>query len=108
MLLRRSRQYDDFDDENRERIFREHLAHTLGMVASGQQLAAGPITDSATEDEPICGLGLYQQGSLDAVRRIMDADPGVQQGLYTFDVMTWHTPAGRLLFPSVPVPRRTG
>jgi uncharacterized protein len=100
VLLRRTRQYGDFDEESRERIFREHLRHTLSMVASGQQLAAGPITDSPAADEQLCGFGLFQQGSLDAVRRMMDADPGVQQGLYTFDVMTWRTPAGSVTFPS--------
>jgi uncharacterized protein len=100
VLLRHTRQYGEFEDENRERIFREHLGHTLSMVASGKQLVAGPITDSPAEDEQVCGFGLFQQGSLDAVRRMMDADPGVQQGLYTFDVMTWRTPAGSVSFPS--------
>jgi uncharacterized protein len=100
VLLRRTRQYGDFDEENRERIFREHLGHTLSMVRSGQQLAAGPVTDSPAEDEQICGFGLFQRGSLDEVRRMMDADPGVQQGLYTFNVMTWRTPAGSVTFPS--------
>ena len=100
VLLRHTRQYGDFDEENRARIFREHLGHTLSMVASGRQLVAGPITDSPAEETQICGFGLFQQGSLDEVRRMMDADPGVQQGLYTFDVMTWCTPAGSVAFPS--------
>jgi hypothetical protein len=103
VLLRHTRQYDDFGEADRERIFREHLGHTLSMVASGQQLLAGPITDSPAGDERICGFGLFQQGSLDAVRRLMDADPGVQQDLYCFDVMTWRTPAGSVAFPPVPL-----
>lgn len=103
-LLRRTRRCDEFDDEDRERIFREHLQYTLSNVASGRQLLAGPITDGPAADEPICGFGLYQQGSLDVVRRLLDADPGVQQGLYTFEVMTWRTPAGRLTFPPVGIP----
>jgi uncharacterized protein YciI len=98
-LLRRTRQYHDFDDENRERIFREHLAYTLSQVASGEQLAAGPVPDGPAEDEVICGIGLYQKGSLDEVRAILENDPGVRQGLYCFDVMTWHTGKGRLAFP---------
>jgi hypothetical protein len=102
VLLRRTRQYEEFDEEDRERIFREHLGHTLSMVASGKQLAAGPVTDSPAEETQICGFGLFQQGSLDAVRRLMDSDPGVQQGLYCFDVMTWRTPAGSVTFPSAP------
>jgi len=102
VLLRRTRQYEHFDDENRERIFREHLRHTMDMVASGRQLAAGPVSDSPAETELLCGLGLFQQGSLDAVRQLMDDDPGVRQGLYSFDVMTWRSPAGTMLFPAGP------
>jgi hypothetical protein len=100
VLLRHTRQFDDFDAENRERIFREHLGHTLDMVASGKQLVAGPVTDSPAGAEQICGFGLFRQGSLDTVRRLMETDPGVQQGLYYFDAMTWRTPAGSVTFPS--------
>ena len=97
-LLRRTVGYHDFDPGERERIFREHLAYTAGLVASGQQLAAGPVRDSPTEDTEICGMGLFQQGSLDKVRELLSRDPGVRQGLYCFDVMTWLTPADRITF----------
>ncbi len=98
VLLRRTRGYGGFADDDRERIFREHLAYVMGLVTSGRQLAAGPVRDSPAEDEDICGLGLFQQGSLDAVRGLMDGDPGVKQGLYCYDVMIWQTPAGRISF----------
>ena len=42
VLLRHTRQGRDFDQESKERIFREHLAYTLGLLASGEQVAAGP------------------------------------------------------------------
>lgn len=99
VLLRRTRRAREFDEETIERIFREHLAYTVGMVNSGQQLAAGPVRDGPAEEEHICGMGLFQQGSLDKVRELANADPGVRQGLYRVDVMTWNTPAGRISFP---------
>ena len=102
VLLRRTRRAKEFDEETIERIFREHLAYTMGMVNSGQQLAAGPVRDSPAEEEHICGVGLFQQGSLDKVRELANADPGVRQGLYRVDVMTWQTPAGRITFPGPP------
>ena len=83
----------DFDDQTRERIFREHLAYTLSLVTGGDQLAAGPVDDSPAEED-ICGIGIFQKESLDEVRRLIDQDPGVQQGLYCFDVMTWRTAPG--------------
>jgi uncharacterized protein YciI len=102
VLLRHTKRGRGFDEQSRDRIFREHLTYTRGLIASGDQLAAGPVTDSPAEDEDICGLGLYQKGSLDAVRRLLEKDPGVNQGLYVFDVMTWHTPAGSVAFPAGP------
>ena len=103
VLLRHTRQAKDFDEESRERIFREHMAYTFSLVASGQQLAAGPVPDGPAEETDICGLGLFQQDSLDTVRELLNGDPGVRQGVYCFDVMTWLTPAGRITF--LPVPR---
>jgi uncharacterized protein YciI len=101
VLLRRTRRAREFDEETIERIFLEHLEYTMGMVNSGQQLAAGPVRDSPAEEEHICGMGLFQQGSLGKVRELANADPGVRQGLYRVDVMTWQTPAGRVIFPSL-------
>jgi uncharacterized protein YciI len=100
VLLRRTRQAREFDEQTTERIFLEHLEYTMGLVSSGQQLAAGPVRDSPAEEEHICGMGLFQQGSLDKVRELANADPGVRQGLYRVDVMTWKTPAGGIAFPS--------
>jgi len=74
----------------------------MEMVNSGQQLAAGPVRDGPAEEEHVCGMGLFQQGSLDKVRELANADPGVRQGLYRVDVMTWQTPAGRITFTSLP------
>jgi len=102
VLLRRTVAYHSFDPGERERIFREHLAYTLSLVASGRQLAAGPVPDGPGEDTTICGMGLFRQGSLDKVRELLNGDPGVLQGLYCFDVMTWLTPADRITFTNPP------
>jgi uncharacterized protein YciI len=99
VLLRHTREGREFSAERAERIFREHLEYVLHLVATGQQRAAGPVRDSPAEEQDICGLGLFQQDSVDTVRRLMEADPGVRQGLYTFDVMIWQTPAGSVSFP---------
>jgi YCII-related domain-containing protein len=102
VLLRRTRRARELDEETIERIFGEHLAYTVGLVSGGQQLAAGPVRDSPAEEEHICGMGLFRQGSLDRVRELANADPGVRQGLYRVDVMLWQTPAGRITFPGPP------
>jgi len=100
VLLRHTAAGRDFDEETRERIFREHLAYTLGLVGGGDQLAAGPVGGSPAGDEDICGLCFFQKESLDEVRRLIERDPGVQQGLYCFDVMTWRTAPGTVAPPA--------
>ena len=57
VLLRHTRQGRDFDEKRKERIFREHLAYTFGLVASGEQLVACLVPDGPAENEDICGLG---------------------------------------------------
>jgi uncharacterized protein YciI len=104
VLLRRTRQSRDFDEETQERIFREHAAYTIGLGAQGQVLAAGPVADSKLEDEPVSGFGIYQQGSHEKVRELLENDPGVQQGQYTYDVMTWRTRKGGMAFPGAAAP----
>lgn len=98
VLLRRTRQSREFDEETQERIFREHAAYTIGLGAEGHVLAAGPVTESRAEDEPVTGFGMYQKGSHEKVRELLAKDPGVLQGQYTFDIMTWLTPKGGLAF----------
>lgn len=100
VLLRHTAAGRDFDEQTAERIFREHLAYTLSLVASGDQLAAGPVADSPAEEQDICGLGIYQKETLDEVRRLIEQDPGVQQGLYCFEVMTWRTAPGTVTPPA--------
>ena len=56
--------------------------------------------DSPAADQDICGLGFYQKESLDEVRPLIEQDPGVQQGLYCFDLMTWRTAPGTVAPPT--------
>jgi uncharacterized protein YciI len=100
VLLRHTALGRDFGEDTRERIFHEHLAYTIGLVKSGEQLAAGPVADSPAEETDICGLGLYQKDSLEVVRQLLENDPGVRQGLYCFDVMTWLTAPGTVNPPA--------
>jgi len=66
-----------------------HAGETLAGVAS----TSWPF---------LAGLAAGAQGSLDKVRELLNADPGVRQCLYCFEVMTWRTPAGRIGFTGPP------
>ena len=102
VLLRRTSQSREFDEETQERIFREHAAYTIGLGARGDVLAAGPVTESKAEDQPLTGFGIYQKGSHEKVRELLAKDPGVLGGQYTFEIMTWLTP--KAVSPSAALP----
>jgi uncharacterized protein YciI len=99
VLLRRTRHSRESGEQTQERIFREHAAYTIGLRTQGHILAAGPVRQAKAEDEPVTGFGIYQKGSHEQVRELLENDPGVQQGQYTFDIMTWLTPKGGIAFP---------
>ena len=98
VLLRHTAAGRDFDEQT-ERIFREHLAYTLtwSRAATSSRRAR---SETSAEEQDICGLGIYQKETLDEVRRLIEQDPGVRQGLYCFDVMTWRTAPGTVTPPA--------
>ncbi|KWV33503.1 MULTISPECIES: YciI family protein [Micromonospora] len=87
--------------ETVQRLQAEHTAHMRALQRRGLVLVAGSIDGPAREPAPPIGIGLARTGSVDDVRSVMEADPAVQAGLYTVDVLTFLCPAGSLEFPLV-------
>jgi uncharacterized protein len=86
-----------YDDAELERIQREHLAHHDALRASGHVVTNGPVTDQA--DPSLRGLTFYRTGSLEQARKFAEADPAVQAGRLTFDIMTWYCLPGTMTKP---------
>ena len=95
VVLRRPREPRDYDDQTLERIQREHLAYHASLRESGQIVTNGPVTDQP--DEALRGLTFYRTGSLEAARRLAQADPAVQAGRLEIEVMTWYCPPGTMV-----------
>jgi uncharacterized protein YciI len=77
---------------------REHLDTIMGMLLSGEMLAAGPILDSG----PIRGVGVFGSDSLTAQRRCQD-DPLVRAGQFSVETRMWWTAWG--VMPPTPTVR---
>lgn len=69
-----------------------HLAHLAGLHEAGHLLAAGPLSD-----ERYRGLSILNVGPEEA-RRLKEADPAVQAGKYSVEIMTWMVPGGAMSF----------
>jgi uncharacterized protein len=97
VLLRRPDGAPDYPDEEIDRIQREHLAYYAGLRAAGQVVTNGPVVEQP--DPSLRGLGFYRTGSLDQSRQLAEADPAVQAGRLTVDIMTWYCPPGTMSRP---------
>jgi hypothetical protein len=62
-------------------IIYNHGKRNVALSAAGLLHIVCPITD----DGPIRGIGIFS-GDLEEARRIMAADPGVQAGVFTFEL----------------------
>lgn len=59
----------------------EHGRRNFGLRHDGVLAVVLPVTD----DSDVCGVGVFT-GSVDETVAIMNDDPGVQAGVFTFEV----------------------
>ncbi|WP_248928047.1 hypothetical protein [Paenibacillus hamazuiensis] len=67
--------------EGAQRIIWEHGRSNFRLRAEGLLSIVCPVTDGSE----ISGIGIFN-ASVDEVKAIMDADPGVQAGIFTYEV----------------------
>ena len=70
-----------YDTDDARAIIWEHGRRNFELRADGLLNIVCPITD----DSPLCGVGIFA-GSADEVRRLMDDDPGVRSGVFTYQI----------------------
>jgi hypothetical protein len=78
MLLSRGPEYDG---PERDSIIWEHGRRNHSLRADGVLAIVCPVPD----DSPLCGIGIFD-ASIEEVTRIMDGDPGVLAGVFTYEV----------------------
>ena len=97
VLLRTPENAPSYDDAELARIQAEHLAHHDRLRESGQVVTNGPVRDQP--DTSLRGLAFYRTGSLEQARQLAEADPAVQAGRLTVEIMTWYCPPGTMSRP---------
>src|SRR5580692_3970261 len=90
VLLRRPADVPSYPDDVLERIQQEHLAYHASLREAGQVVTNGPVSDQP--DQALRGLAFYRTGSLDLARQLAEADPAVQAGRLSVEIMTWYCP----------------
>lgn len=67
--------------EGSDKVIWEHGRRNFALRAEGLLSIVCPITD----DSDLCGLGIFST-SVERTRELMDADPGVRAGVFTYEV----------------------
>jgi uncharacterized protein len=97
VLLRTPENAPAYDDAELARIQAEHLAHHDRLRESGQVVTNGPVIDQP--DVSLRGVAFYRTGSIEQARQLAEADPAVQAGRLTVEIMTWYCPPGTMSRP---------
>ena len=64
-----------------DRVVWEHGRRNFALRAEGKLSIVCPVTDAGA----LAGLGIFSC-SIEETRRIMDEDPGVRAGIFTYEV----------------------
>ena len=70
-----------WDTPDRDAIIWEHGRRNFALRADGVLAIVCPVPDDST----LCGIGVFD-ASEDQVVRIMDDDPGVRAGVFTYEL----------------------
>ena len=93
VLLYRGLNPPVLDEEESDRLQRQHLGHLQSMHDRGALLLSGPFSDQP--DESLRGLCIYRIGLEDA-RRMAESDPAVRRGRLRIVAFKWYTRKGAL------------
>jgi uncharacterized protein YciI len=96
VLLERSADAPDLDDEASERLQRQHQGHFAKMRRAGLMTVAGPVSG----DDTIAGICIYRADTPDRARQLAEDDPAVRAGRFTVRAMNWLTAKDALRWPA--------
>ena len=97
VLLRRPPDAPTMPDAELDALQARHLAYRAELRRRGVLVVNGPLGEQS--DESMRGLSIFAC-SLDEAARLSDADPSVQAGRLTYDLMEWWVASDTLAFPN--------
>jgi hypothetical protein len=70
-----------YEAAGRDQLVWEHGRRNFELRAAGKLAIVCPVLD----DSPVCGIGIFD-AEADEVAEIMDGDPGVQAGVFEYEI----------------------
>lgn len=74
-------QGEQYGADGSDKVVWEHGRRNLVLNEAGTLPIVCPVAD----DSPLCGIGIFT-GSVDETRSVLDGDPGVQAGLFNYEI----------------------
>jgi uncharacterized protein YciI len=96
VLLRRPPNAPTFAEAELDALQSRHLAYRAELGDRGVLVVNGPLGEQS--DVSLRGLSIFACG-LEEAARLNDADPSVEAGRLSYDLMEWWVAAGTLAFP---------
>lgn len=100
VMLRRSSDGPEFTDDELDALQARHLAYLGDLLARGILALNGPVLPSDDTEHPypqLRGLSFYATASAAEARAFAAADPMVQAGRLSFDLIDFLTRPGKLI-----------
>lgn len=82
--------------EELKTILPDHLAYQAEQEAAGTLVFAGPLSDPSGQEMQGEGMIIYRAESLEAARRLAEADPMHAKGVRQFEIRKWLVNEGSL------------
>jgi uncharacterized protein len=102
VLLVRPPDAPELTDQEADALQDAHLAFRANLRDQGYLLAGGPLQNQ--DDDHLRGLSVMSVDP-ETARTLCNADPAVQAGRLSVQVMTWMVPANNIHFKHVSAPR---
>jgi uncharacterized protein YciI len=80
----------DQDSVTAAKIQKKHLENINKLAASGKLIVAGPFLD----DGDMRGIFIFDSGSEEEVRKMVENDPAVKAGRLSYEIHPWMTQKG--------------
>jgi uncharacterized protein YciI len=87
--------YQPADDEERDRLFHEHLASNARLHRERKLLLAGPMRD----DGDLRGIFVFDSDSVEEVGRWCAGDPAIRAGVFRIEIHPWYSAKGITIVP---------
>lgn len=85
VLLKKGAKYHGHDEEVQRQNQAAHLSYLMELRANGVIALVGPVMDGAD----IVGMSVFNISDKEAVKALVENDPGVIAERFSYEILTW-------------------